>query len=120
MIYRNVIFITMMVVVCGCSGSKADYGSRKISKTLHDTSYECLMYVRDRKIPYATSQNCIALSAISGSFIHSVSESTSVPGHTTDVLYADPDFKDAQLSAWMAVALSNAQFRDIPPVTAIW
>jgi hypothetical protein len=117
---RKSTIIAMMVFVCSCSGLNADYGSRKISKILSDTSDECFRDVRDRKMPYATSQNCIALSEISGSFIHSVSEYTSVPGRTTDLVYADPDFKKAQLTAWMAVALSNAHFRDIPPVTAIW
>jgi len=81
---------------------------------------ECLLDVRDRNVPYSRSINCTTrLKNASSAYIDTGAqlaygfESKTIPNHA----YIS---STALSTAWSAAALSNAEYRNVPPVYSLW
>lgn len=80
---------------------------------------DCLLDVRDKRIPYAQSHNCTKLLDRTSAAYMSSSKAKltyideAVPRHAYIA-------ESAKAVAWSAAALSNAMFRTSEPVLSLW
>lgn len=109
-----------VVALTGCVDVVGrDMDMERVATNFSKAADDCLLDVRDKKIPYARSFNCTKqLDRTSAAY-------TSLPNmKLTYVGEAVPRHayiaENAKSVAWSAAALSNAMFRNDEPVLSLW
>lgn len=117
---KTYLALFVVVALSGC----VDVVGRDMAKEMTATNFskaadDCLLDVRDRNIPFASSYNCTKqLDRTSSAY-------TSLPDMKLTYLdEAVPRYayiaESAKSVAWSAAALSNAKFRNVEPVRSLW
>lgn len=112
LIVEMILVGVMITAEAGCSNPPLSAKKLGVAKAMATAADNCLLDVRDNNTPYAKSPSCSSLDALSTQYFHEVTQST--------VDLENQDFKEAQLSAWKAAAISNGKYRNEPWVDRIW
>ncbi|AMO23985.1 hypothetical protein UC35_15350 [Ramlibacter tataouinensis] len=110
--------LALVGCVDGIDVTLRDRDLERVATRFGNLADSCLIDVRDNKLPYARSANCRALGEVSKEYT----------SHSEVLLYYDDRSAprhaylaaSAKARAWSAATLSNAWFRNQPPVVSLW
>lgn len=117
---KTYLALTVLVALSGCVDVVSrDMDMERAAMDFSKAAEDCLLDVRDKKIPYMHSHNCTKrldrTSAAYTSFpnMKLTYMGEAVPRHAYIA-------EEAKTMAWSAAALSNGMFRNVEPVLSLW
>ena len=117
---KTLVAVAVVVGLTGCIDVVSrDMEIERAATAFSKAADDCLLDVRDKRIPYARSYNCtVRLDKASSAY-------TSLPN--IKLTYTDEAVprhayiaEGAKSVAWSAAALSNAMFQNAEPVFSLW